>query len=192
MYKRQFINSFKHSKNEWILLLGSDEYIPENLAKEIMTTIKSTQFDGFKIPSLIYVLNKWIVDFPCKSRNVRLARKSKALFLEKRIHESMTVNGRIGHLTNPYYHYQDNSVSERLKKLDKYTTYGALQRRQSNECFSTFSLFYRPFKYFIWQFIFLKKFTQGIRGLYLSVLKAFYQFIEEIKLYEMEVSERKK
>jgi len=186
-YSDGFINSFKHSKNEWVLLLGSDEYVSENLANEIMAVIQSTQFDGFKIPSLIYVLGKWIVDFPCRSRNVRLARRDKARFIERRIHESMVVDGEIGFLSNPYYHFQDNSVSERLRKLDKYTTLGAIERWNNGQRFSIFNLFYRPLKYFIWQFIFLKKFTQGVRGLYLAMLKGFYQFIEEMKLYEMEI-----
>ena len=189
-YSEGFQNSFEHASGDWVLMLGVDEYVTRELAREIRLTVEDTDFDGFRIPSLIFVLDKWIVDFPCRSRNVRLARRDKARFLEKRIHESMVVDGKIGFLNNPYYHFQDNSVSERLKKLDKYTTLGAIERWNNGQRFSIFNLFYRPLKYFIWQFIFLKKFTQGVRGLYLAMLKGFYQFIEEMKLYEMETRDK--
>ena len=183
-FSEGFQNSFENAEGEWILMLGVDEIVIPELAREIQRTIENTRYDGFKIPSKVLLFGKWIDEFPSKSKNVRLARKSKARFLPRRKHERMVVEGKIGYLKYPYLHFHDYSVSQFLKKLDRYTTLEVNERLMNNEPFSLLKLIFRPVKYFIWQLIFLQRIKYGVRGFFLSGMKAFYKFVEEMKMFE--------
>lgn len=192
-YSDGFENSFNKASNDWVLMLGSDEEVLPELAYEISQAVKTADkkgINGFWIPSLVSVIDKWVVDFPSKARIIRLARKSKAKFMPRMVHESMKVEPPYGALQNYYLHHHFHTVSERLGKVDYYSTLDVEQRKMQNIKFSPLRLIYMPVKYFIWHYILLGKASQGVRGLYLSVLKGFYKFLEEMKMFEYEVTKK--
>lgn len=187
-------NSIALSETEWILMLGSDEEVTLELAKEIQEVIAhdNGKYNGFKIPSKIYVLGKYIPDHPCNSPNVRLARRSASHFLPRRIHERLIVDGPVGMLKHYYWHYHDEQITGHIKKINRYTDFEVLERIDRGEFFELKNIFTKPLRYFFWQYFMLKKYQQGIRGLYLAVMKGFYKFLEEMKMYEWEVLQSKR
>jgi len=113
--------------NDWILSLDADEALSEALEAEIWTIKKNgPRFDAYTMPRLAQYLGRWILHggwYP--DRKVRLYDRRKAEWTGKYVHESVRVNGRVGHLRENLLHFTCGSLSEHLKTLDRYTTLAA-------------------------------------------------------------------
>ena len=113
--------------HDWVLSLDADESLSEALEAEIWQ-IKKTgpQFDGYTVPRLAQYLGRWILHSGWHpDRKVRLFDRRKARWVGEFVHESVTVNGRVGHLKSNLLHFTCSSLSEHLRSIDKYTTLAA-------------------------------------------------------------------
>src|SRR3954468_1177103 len=115
--------------HDWILSLDADESLSEALEAEIWQIKKAgPKFDGYTMPRLAQYLGRWILHsgwYP--DRKVRLYDRRKARWVGEFVHESVQVDGRIGHLQSDLLHFTCNSLSEHLKTMDRYTTLAAEQ-----------------------------------------------------------------
>ncbi len=121
--------------HEWVLALDADESLSEALEAEIWH-IKKTgpKFDGYTMPRLAQYLGRWILHggwYP--DRKVRLFNRAKARWVGEFVHESVKVDGSVGHLESNLLHFTCDSLSEHLRTMDRYTTLAAqeIAARQS-------------------------------------------------------------
>jgi glycosyltransferase involved in cell wall biosynthesis len=114
-------------QNDWVLSLDADESLSEALEAEIWHIKKNgAQYDAYTMPRLAQYLGSWILHsgwYP--DRKVRLFDRRKAHWEGKYVHESVVVDGRIGHLDSNILHFTCDSLSEHLKTMDRYTTLAA-------------------------------------------------------------------
>src|SRR3954471_23438359 len=117
----------EQAAHDWILSLDADEALSEGLEAEIWRLKKSgPRHDAYTMPRLARYLGKWILHsgwYP--DRKVRLYHRAKARWVGEFVHESVTVEGRIGHLDSNILHFTCDSLSEHLRTLDRYTTLAA-------------------------------------------------------------------
>src|SRR5579875_1913246 len=113
--------------HDWILSLDADESLSEALEAEIWHIKKSgPKYDGYTMPRLAQYLGRWIMHsgwYP--DRKVRLFDRRKAKWVGEFVHETVTVNGTVGHLKSNLLHFTCNSLSEHLRTMDTYTTLAA-------------------------------------------------------------------
>ena len=116
-----------HASNEWILSLDADEALSEALEAEIWNLKKSgPEYDAYTMPRLARYLGRWIYHsgwYP--DRKMRLYDRDKAKWVGDFVHESVQVNGRVGHLQSNILHFTCESLSEHVKTMDRYTTLAA-------------------------------------------------------------------
>ncbi|MGA8599136.1 MAG: glycosyltransferase family 2 protein, partial [Bryobacteraceae bacterium] len=88
------------ASHDWILALDADESLSEALEAEIWQIKKAgPRYDGYTMPRLAQYLGRWILHggwYP--DRKVRLFDRRKAKWVGQYVHESVKVEGRIGHL----------------------------------------------------------------------------------------------
>ncbi len=111
---------FTKASGDWIISLDSDERITPELAREIKKAVNNPNVNGYEIPRKNIIFNKWIQNsiwWP--DYNLRLFRKEKGKFREKHVHEKLTVQGRLTKLKNPMVHYNYQTVSQFINKLNK-------------------------------------------------------------------------
>ena len=80
------------------------------------------------MPRLAQYLGRWILHsgwYP--DRKVRLFHRRKAQWVGDYVHESVMVEGSVGHLKSNILHFTCSSLSEHLKTMDRYTTLAAEQ-----------------------------------------------------------------
>ena len=111
---------------DWVLSLDADESLSEALEAEIWQ-IKKTgpKFDGYTVPRLAQYLGRWILHsgwYP--DRKIRLFNRAKAKWVGEFVHESVRVDGIVGHLQSNLLHFTCDSISEHLRTMDRYTTLG--------------------------------------------------------------------
>jgi hypothetical protein len=134
------------------------------------------------MPCLARYLGRWILHsgwYP--DRKVRLYHRHKAKWVGEFVHESVTVDGRIGHLEANILHFTCDSLSEHLKTLDKYTTLAAQEIAARRVRVPLSRLIFDPVWTFVKTYLFQRGFLDGMEGLTIAYMAAFYTFLKYSK-----------
>jgi glycosyltransferase involved in cell wall biosynthesis len=182
-YAEQKNFASKNATYDWILSLDADEVLSEALEAEIWRLKKKgPSCDGYTMPRLAQYLGRWIFHsgwYP--DRKVRLFDRRKASWEGRFVHESVRVNGTVGHLQANLLHFTCSSLSEHLRTMDRYTTLAAEQIVAEGQPVSWSRLLIDP----IWTFVrtyFLKRgFLDGMEGLAIAHMAALYNFLKYAK-----------
>src|SRR5260370_14970418 len=102
----------EQASHDWILSIDADEALGEMLEADIWVLRKEgPAFNAYDMPRLAQYLGRWIRRsgwYP--DRKVRLYDRRKARFTGDFVHESIRVDGAIGHLEANLLHYTCNSL----------------------------------------------------------------------------------
>jgi glycosyltransferase involved in cell wall biosynthesis len=172
---------------DWVLSIDADEALSEALEAEIwQIKKKGPEFDAYTMPRMAKYLGRWILHsgwYP--DRKVRLYDRRKARWVGEYVHEAVRVDGRIGHLQYNLLHYTFDSLSEHLKSMDRYTTLAAAELVSQGRRVDFEDLLLGPLWTFIRTFIFRAGFLDGVEGLTIAFMAAFYNFLKFAKARNM-------
>jgi glycosyltransferase involved in cell wall biosynthesis len=173
----------EQAANDWILSLDADEALSEALEAELWNLKKSgPQYDAYTMPRLARYLGRWILHsgwYP--DRKIRLYHRAKARWVGEFVHESVQVDGRLGHLDSNILHFTCDSLSEHLKTLDKYTTLAAQEIAARRVKVPLYRLILDPPWTFLRSYILKRGFLDGHEGLIIAYMAAFYTFLKYSK-----------
>lgn len=177
---------FSKASGDWILSLDADERVSEELKKEIKSAInKESQANGYWIPRKNIIFGKWIKHtgwYP--DYQLRLIRRGKGKFPEQHVHEMIKVGGNIGKLNNPIVHYNYETIFQFLNKLAIYIPSEANRKLREGYRVKTQDAISFPVKEFMSRFFARKGYKDGLHGLVLSLLMAFYHLLVFIYIWE--------
>ena len=168
---------------DWILSLDADEAVSEALEGELWQIKKNgPEFDAYTMPRLAQYLGRWILHsgwYP--GRKVRLFNRRKARWVGDYVHESVVVDGRVGHLRENLLHFTCDSLSEHLRTMDRYTTLAAEQIVDQKRKVGWTQLVLDPLWTFFNTFFFHRGFLDGTEGLAIAYMAAMYNFLKYTK-----------
>lgn len=178
---------FSQASFEWILNLDHDEVVTSEMKNEIQTLLKSDpKENGFYIPRKNIIFGKWIAHtgwYP--DYQMRLFRKGKGKFEEKHVHELIEIKGDVGHLTNPMIHYNYENITQFLLKMTNiYTPSEAENLMKSGYKAKAVDVVRMPFQEFLSRFFARQGYKDGIHGLAISLLMAFYHLVVFMRVWE--------
>ena len=174
-----------YAKNDWILILDSDEVIDqvllENL-KKIKLDINTVYMLNFNA----YYKNTQVKYCGWSGQKIkRIYNKKFTKFNDNMVHENIIDKGfKIDYIKGNVEHYSYSSISQFIVKLDRYSTLFAEEnkgKRKSSPLQAFFNALYSFFK----SYIIKKGFLDGYIGLIVSVSHATNNFFKYIKLYEL-------
>ena len=173
--------------NDWILSLDADEALSEALEAEIWNLKKSgPQCDAYTMPRLAQYLGRWILHSGWHpDRKVRLYDRRKAKWVGDFVHESVQPKGRLGHLQSNILHFTCDSLSEHLRTLDRYTTLAAEELVSRRVRVPIWKLILDPPWTFVKSYLFQRGFLDGVEGLIICYMAAFYTFLKYAKARNM-------
>lgn len=174
----------KASSNDWILSIDSDEVITPELQKELQSISLNTS-STYSFPFKNYFNGKhikWCGWYP--DRHTRLYHREVARFSSEILHEKILgADLNSVSLNAPIVHYSYNSISDFLKKMERYSTLFAEQykgKRRSSLCTAVLHGFFAFFKSYI-----LKRGIFGGReGYIISAYNAHTAYYKYLKLLE--------
>jgi glycosyltransferase involved in cell wall biosynthesis len=173
--------------NDWILSIDADEALSEALEAEIWRIKKEgPKFDAYTMPRMAKYLGRWIMHsgwYP--DRKVRLYDRRKAKWIGDFVHESVRVDGAIGHLKCNLLHHTCDSLSEHLRTLDRYTTLAAEEMVSQGRKVSWADLALNPAWTFLRTYFLKAGFLDGAEGLAIAYMGAFYNFLKFSKARNM-------
>ena len=185
-YAKQKQTGIELANSEWVFILDSDERFTEFLWKEISDiTNHNRGYTGYYVPRKNFFLGKWIRHggwWP--DYTLRLFLKDKAVMEERKVHEKVVVNGKVGYLKNHLEHYTYRTVSDYLKKMDIYSTLSAEELKSKGVSSGVLKMIIHPLFTFSKMFFLGLGFMDGIHGLVLAVLYGYYTFLKYLKLWE--------
>lgn len=177
---------FTKATGDWIISLDADERLTPALGKEIKRVVNNKNINGYDIPRKNIIFGKWIehsIWWP--DYNLRLFRKGKGKFAQVHVHEKLDVVGKVGKLENPMVHYNYQTVSQFINKMNKtYTESESENFIKSGKSIYWFDAIRWPTNDFVKTFFFEKGYKDGMHGLVLSMFQAFYALVFFAKVWE--------
>lgn len=182
---------FSKATGEWILSLDADERLSPELAEEI-SEICHLSFDihhspvGYWMPRKNHVFGKWLqhgIWWP--DYQLRLFRRVKGKFPGVHNHEFLTVEGKTLKLQQPLIHHSYTSITQYIDKFNHtYTDNEAENFIKSGKKIAWIDAIRWPMSDFITNFFARGSYKDGLHGLVLSILQAFYSFEVFAKVWE--------
>lgn len=179
---------FTQAAGDWILNLDADERVSRELSIEIQKAI-SEEDDatvGYWIPRKNIIFGKWIQnDMWWPDAQLRLFKKGKGRFPQQHVHEYLHADGPTKTLGGSMEHHNYETISQFLYKLDKiYTENEAENWLREKKSFSYIDALKLPAQDFLKTFFYQKGYKDGLHGLVLSMLQAFYTLVVFAKAWE--------
>ena len=211
-YSANFKNwAIPQAKQEWILLLDSDEVVTNKLKKHIQGLLKFNkinEFDGFGIARKHFFFGKFLRyggRYPLY--NVRLFRK-KCRYEDRDVHAHIILDkSRLKNILpkdGDILHYSDRSFDQFFERFNRYSDCQAnyikkvSQEKKDIEgkCFFTNYNYFKatikdiwffipgaPLLRFLWMYIIQLGILDGRHGLAIAMLYAFQDYISKTKYY---------
>lgn len=176
---------FSKAKGDWILSLDADERVTPGLQKEIQKAMKSPSVNGYWIPRKNIIFGKWIEHtgwYP--DHQLRLIRSGKGKFPEKHVHEAIKVEGQTEQLKNDLIHLNYDNIVQFLHKMEIYVESESKNLLERGYSLKAEDCIKFPFKEFISRFFAREGYKDGLHGLILSLLMAFYHLAVFVSIWE--------
>jgi len=174
--------AIKTCTTDWMIRVDADEVVTPELAKEIVSILKSNKTvnspAAYGIPRKQFFLGTflkggdWAYD-----RLTRLFQPKFCLYDPiVKIHEQIKVNGEIGYLKCSLLHFSHPDQKTLLKKFYSYTTLEAKQIKETR--LSAFlKLIFLPFYIFFRWMIYHHGYRDGWIGLLAGLMRAYYEVL---------------
>jgi glycosyltransferase involved in cell wall biosynthesis len=175
-----FINS------DWVLFVDADERVSPQLALEISHALTASDFDGYCLPRHNYQIGKLILHaglYP--DYQLRLFRKGKGRYdPAQKVHEKVNLDGVTGYLKNPLLHISCHTWSEFVDHQKRWARLKA-EVHFDRGVRPSYHFFVGPTLEFLRRYVYLRGYRDGLHGLYLSWIFAFYYFVMYVHLGRM-------
>ncbi len=160
----------------WILFVDADERVTPALAQEIRTAIDRGDAVGYWVPRRNIVVGQEVRGggfWP--DYQLRLLRRDRAAYdLARPVHEVVLLDGPAGHLQEPLLHLNYRSWAQFHRKQRRYAAYEARILAQRGLRPRPHNFVLQPWREFRRRFVALGGWRDGLHGLRLSLLLAWY------------------
>ncbi len=185
-YGRQLNWALKKIASDWILVVDSDEAVTAELSKNIKELINGKPVpNGYYIPRKNYFLGKpvnycgWYPDYV-----LRLFRREGAVYKDRELGSSVELKGEKGYLCGDLIHQPYRNLEHYFQKFNRYTDSAAKEILKRKHRIGIFHLVLWPFGKFFKMYILKMGFLDGVVGIVVCALGAFYVFSKYAKAWE--------
>lgn len=180
-----------YAKNDWVLIIDSDEVIQANLI-ETLKTKELERGTVYRLNSHAYYKDRWIKYSGWTLTVKRLYNRKETSFDdEDLLHEHVLSKGlKEEVLKGNINHYSYRTISQFIEKTDRYSTIFAQEnagKRRSTPTKAFFNAIYS----FVRSYFLKQGFRDGWIGLVVSFSHMATNFYKYIKLYELNKEQKK-
>jgi glycosyltransferase involved in cell wall biosynthesis len=166
-------------RTDWVLFIDADERVSAELAEEIRESMSYPRYAGFRIPRHNYIFGRltlgagWFPDYQTRLLRAGAARYDPA----QRVHERVLLHGEEGTLRHPLIHHNYDTLRQFIDKQTRYTALYARMALEAGERPRPRQFVTLPVRHFWWRFVTLHGYRDGLHGLTLSLLMAWYELV---------------
>lgn len=145
-YAAQKAFALEQLDTEWVLWIDADEEVSWELRADILEVLEGDgAHGGYRIPRMVRYLGRWIRHggwYP--DPKLRLFRRTRGRFDDRLVHEGVDVEGSIGTLNGPLYHYPYRDRAHHARKIEQYARLAARQLARDGRRARGIDLVFRP------------------------------------------------
>ena len=178
-----------HATHEWIFSLDTDERATPEIRDEIRRVLEEgPKADAYFVPRRNFFLGRqirhcgWYPDY----RQPQFFRKSRLRYRDEVVHEGFDADGPIGYLREHVLQYPFRSIDHYLQKTSRYAGLMAERIAKEGAAFRGHQLMTHPLFTFIKMYLGRLGVLDGMPGLILSGLYAYYTFAKYARLAEID------
>ena len=179
------------ASNHWVLVLDTDEEVPETLAKKLQEIAERKDVSFAEIPRKNMIFGKWMeTSMWWPDYNIRFFKKGAVKWGDK-IHRPPETQGEGIKLAVDerfaitHHHYI--TLAQFIERMNRYTSIQAQELVAEGYKFQWQDLMKKPLGEFLGRFFANRGFEDGLHGLALSLLQAFSFLVMYLKVWEMEM-----
>jgi len=183
--------AIQSASNEWILVIDSDEVVPEALYNYLYSLIKEkSDLQGLWLTRKNYILGHFLhADYP--DYILRFFRKDNS-FWPPHVHSYPQIKGVVKRIPKrrkdlAIIHLVNSSMSVKLQKINIYTDDEVLRR--AGQKFPIWKIFTASFFRFFKSYIIKGGIRDGKAGIIAAGMDAFYKFATIAKVWESKVKD---
>jgi glycosyltransferase involved in cell wall biosynthesis len=176
--------------HDWILIFDADERCTPALQKEIEALLAAgPTHEAYTIKRRVYFLGH-VIRFSGwqHDRVVRLIRNGSARYPNRRVHADMVTRGPAPVLRSPMEHYMSDSLDDYVRRIEKYSFWGAAQHWREKRRAGFLEVFGRSIWRFFRTYIFQFGILDGMHGLVFCMLQAYGTYLKWALLWGWHVN----
>jgi Glycosyltransferases involved in cell wall biogenesis len=162
---------------DWVLFVDADERVTPELAAEVRVAVQTPGYAGWRIPRHNYIFGRltlgagWYPDYQTRLLRCGAARYDP----DRHVHELVLLDGPLGTMKHHFIHYNYRDAAHFHHKQRVYCAYDASIMYQQGVRPRPRNFVLQPWRQFWWRFVTLKGWRDGLHGLRLSALMAWYE-----------------
>ncbi len=175
-YGAQRDAALREVKADWVFFVDADERVTPELADEIRGKLGEPKH-GWWVPRHNYIFGRltlgagWYPDY-----QLRVLHRASARYDPLRpVHETVILDGEAGYLDHPLIHHNYRDLGQFIAKQERYAEIEAGLRFRQGMKPRARTFVGAPVREFYRRFIRLGGYRDGLHGLRLSVLMAYYE-----------------
>ncbi|HEV7505969.1 MAG TPA: glycosyltransferase family 2 protein [Thermoanaerobaculia bacterium] len=171
--------------NDWILIFDADERCTPALQREIEDLLAAgPKQEAYTINRRVYFLDR-VIRFSGWQHDqvVRLVRNGSARYPNRRVHADMMTRGPAPVLRNPMEHYMADTLDEYIRRIEKYSFWGAAQNWKERKKSGFMEIFGRSIWRFFRTYIFQLGILDGMHGLVFCMLQSYGTYLKWVLLW---------
>jgi glycosyltransferase involved in cell wall biosynthesis len=174
-YAQQRNAAIERVEADWIFFVDADERATPALAIEVRHVIAERAEVGWSVPRHNMIFGRltlgggWYPDY-----QFRLFRRGYARW-ERPVHEVALVDGAQGRLENPLIHYNYTDLADFRRRQHRYNEFDARILHGQGVRPRLYTPYVQALRQFWWRFVTLRGACDGLHGLRLGWLMAYYE-----------------
>jgi len=181
-------DAVKHASYEWVFSLDTDERATPLVRDEIRQVLTAgPEAEAYFVPRRNYFLGQaishggWYPDY----RQPQLFRKGRMRYREDLVHEGFELDGKVGYLKAEVLQYPFRDIDHYLQKVNRYAGLMAQRIVQQGGRFRSHQLVTHSLYTFAKMYVVRLGVLDGMPGLILAGLYAYYTFAKYARLWEI-------
>ena len=167
-------------ESDWILIFDADERCTPALQKEIQALLAAgPKQEAYTIRRRVWFLGK-VIRFSGWQHDqvVRLVRRGSARYPNRRVHADMITRGPAPLLHSYMEHYMTDSFDDYVRRIEKYSFWGAAQNWKEGKKSGFLEVFGRSIWRFLRTYIFQLGILDGMHGVVFCMLQAYGTYLK--------------
>lgn len=179
--KQAAINLASHA---WVLLLDSDEAVPDRAAPVLQRALLGPRHAGYELSRREWLFWRWQAAGTRLNHYVRLFDRRRAHMSGHAVHEAVVVDGPVGVLGVVLDHYGERDIAGRVAKANRYSTLQLDDAGSRSPGTLGWRMVLYPSVAFARYYLWRGHWRAGWAGFIAARVHAFYAFLKYAKLHE--------